>query len=530
MSSPRRTMQMLLGSLRLPRLGAEDDHPLANPREADAIFAELRAADSVKALEEISDWLLSVVGAESLKPERRCEVIRMLDESAQPHRIKLARDPGAGGRQVRPQEAKLWSISHDLWMHAAAAYDDLIGRIEQKEKGGDALRKEIALIAVRALRAGGLRLKLLYIRYAPVPGEIWQSLARAYRLAEARGVQHARLAAYPGIPGETSPEEEFLRALLLAASAPDALTPPRLEIAERLIAAMASRFRVTLQPNPDSTYWFDLANPRQPLRLASPPANLSPGLRFFATAAGHADVEGLLAKLERSNELPRGVDLGAHADPLVVGEVLRHLQLNWAPQPPVRRSERRRLQGQISVAHGLESIVGLLRPADLDLDFGTPLDFETWTVDNLSNGGFGATVPQVSGDWLRIGALLAIRPQVDGATWEVAIVRRFSRDDGAPRGQANAGMQVLSRQPVHGVFTTNIGRWAHGVATVDGIVVPEAGEAGAVLVVLPHGLYLPGEQLLAMIAERRHLMFPIALVERGLDYDLIKFRAMVQEG
>ena len=142
MSSPARTMQKLLDSLRMPRVGAEDEHPLANPREAATIFAELRAGDSLKALEEISDWLLSVVSAESLKPERRFEVIRLLDESAQPHRIKLARELGAAGRQVRPQEAKLWTVSHDLWMHAAAAYDDLIGRIEQKEKGGDALRKK----------------------------------------------------------------------------------------------------------------------------------------------------------------------------------------------------------------------------------------------------------------------------------------------------------------------------------------------------------------------------------------------------
>jgi len=513
-------MQKLLDSLRMPRLGAEDDHPLANPREAATIFAELRVSDPLKALEEISDWLLSVVSAESLKPERRFEVIRTLDESAQPHRIRLSRDPVGGARQGLPQEAKLWNVSHDLWMHAAAAYDDLIGRIEQKE---------IALIAVRALRAGGLRLKLLYVRYAPISAGIWQSLARAYRLAEARAVQHAKLAAYPGIPGDTSPEEEFLRALLLAASAPDALMPPQLEIAERLIAGMASKFRITLQPNPDSTYWFDVANPRQPLRLASPPAQLTPGLRFFATAAGYADVQGLLTKLDRSSELPRGLDLGANVEPSVVGEVLRHLQLNWAPQPPVRRSERRRLQGKISVAHGLESIVGLLRPSELDLEFDAPHALETWTVDNMSSGGFGATVPQVNGDWLHIGALLAIRPLVDAADWEVAIVRRFSRDDGAPRGQANAGMQVLSRQPVHGVFTTNIGRWAHGVATVDGIVVPEGGEPGAVLVALPHGLYLPGEQLLAMIAERRHVMFPVGLVERGRDYDLIKFRAMMQE-
>ena len=38
----------------------------------------------------------------------------------------------------------------------ARAYDDLIGRIEAKEKGADSLRKEVPLIAVRAMRAGGI--------------------------------------------------------------------------------------------------------------------------------------------------------------------------------------------------------------------------------------------------------------------------------------------------------------------------------------------------------------------------------------
>ena len=90
MSSPGRTMQKLLDRLRMPRLGAEDDHPLADPREAAAIFAELRVSDSLKALEEISDWLLSLASAESLKPEPPSRQSR----AAAPHR--RARRPAHG--------------------------------------------------------------------------------------------------------------------------------------------------------------------------------------------------------------------------------------------------------------------------------------------------------------------------------------------------------------------------------------------------------------------------------------------------
>jgi hypothetical protein len=183
----------------------------------------------------------------------------------------------------------------------------------------------------------------------------------------------------------------------------------------------------------------------------------------------------------------------------------------------------------VSVIHGLDGIIGSMRPSEFDLDFGADIPSETWLVENMSGGGFGALVPQANGEWLRIGAIVAITPEAAGERREIGIVRRLTLDGSGPKLQAAVGVQVISRQPVIGVFTTNIGRWAHGVATVEGIVIPKGGESGAVLVALANGLYLPGEQLLAMIAERRHLMFPIGLVERGEDYDLIRFRAMAQD-
>jgi len=522
-------MRNLLDSLRLTRVGADGDHPLASPREAAQIFLDLRAVESLKGLEEISDWLVSFTAAENLRPDRRFDVIRQLDELAQPHRIKLAREMAGEPRPSKPRETKFRVVNNELWQNMACAYDDVIARVEAKEKGADGVRKEVPLIAVRAMRAGGMRLKWIYVRYGAVPTDIWEALGRAYRFVEARGMQHARLQAYPGIPGESSPEEEYLRTLLLAASAPDALTPAELEVAERLIAHSASKFQITLKPQADSSYWVDLASPRQPLRLAAPPAQLTPGLRFFATGAGYADVQILLERLEKNKEAPRGVDLGGTVEPELIGKVLHHLRLNWAPRPPVRRSERRRLQTRVSVIHGLEGIIASMRPSELDLDFGADTPSETWLVENMSGGGFGALVPQANGEWLRIGAIVAISPEGAGERREVGIVRRLTLDGSGPKLQAAVGVQVISRQPIIGVFTTNIGRWAHGVATVEGIVIPEGGESGAVLVALAHGLYLPGEQLLAMIAERRHLMFPIGLVERGEDYDLIRFRAMVQD-
>ena len=68
MTTRGRTMQKLLDSLRLTLVGADGDHPLASPREAAQIVLELRAIDPLKGLEEISDWLVSFVAAETCAP------------------------------------------------------------------------------------------------------------------------------------------------------------------------------------------------------------------------------------------------------------------------------------------------------------------------------------------------------------------------------------------------------------------------------------------------------------------------------
>ena len=531
-------MLKLLDSLKNTALGAgRDSHPLAHPKEAEAVFNELRGGEPANALDEITHWLESVAAADDIKPERRFEIIKRLDETGQPHRIKLARDFATLARQSKFQEGKLWQANHDFWLRCAEAYDNLIRRIEAREKGTDALKNHAAMIAVRALRASAMRLKWLYVHYGPIPGEVWAALSRAYQFAEVRKLQLGQLIVYPGMAGDASPEGEFTRALVLAASAPDALSPGELDIAERLIAHCAAKFRVAAQPQPDSTYWFDLASPRQPLRLAAPPEQLTPGLRFFATTAGHADMQALLTKIDQSNgELPRGLDLGGTPDVRLVREVLKHLVLNWAPKPPVRKNERRRIQGRMRVAYGFAQLVSLMQGGNGGVDFvldAAPLETESWLVENLSVGGFGACVPDIKGDWLKIGSLLAVQPDNAAATggpWDLAIIRRLARDGEAQsKGQASAGVQVLARQAVTVELRPQHGAWSTGTQSVQGIYMLDSSEPGAALLAMPPGLYMPGEQLVTMVAGRQHLLFPIGVTERGDDYDMIRFRDMVQE-
>ncbi len=530
-------MIKLFESLKLAALGNKNGHPLVNVKEAEAVFAELRAGDPQKVLEEITHWLESVTNDDEIRPERRFELIKRLDEVAQPHRIKVGRNYGSLSRQSRFQEGKLWSAKYDFWTRAAEAYVGLMLRIERKDKGTDALKAQMGLIALRALRASSRRLKWLYVRYGPVPADIWGAVSRAYQFADTRKLAQVRMPLYPGIPGESSPEEEFMRAMLLAASAPDALTPQEMDVCERVIAHFAGRFRVAKLAQPDSTYWFDLEQNKQPLRLAAPPAQVTPGLRFFSTAVAHADVLAVLVKLDQTGVMPSGVDFGGVTDVAVVREVFKHLSLNWAPKPPLRKSARQPVQARMTVSHGFAHVVELMKAGSVDFAFDVDArDTETWVVENMSAGGFGAAVTQVKGDWLKIGALMAVQPDMPsggGGRWDLAIVRRLARDSapaaGAAKNQASAGVQILSRTAIAVSLSNAGGAWSDGSSIIDGIYFPDPAQPGAALLALPANAYLPGERVQTTIDGHVHLLFPVAVTDQGDDYELVSFRDMVQE-
>ena len=528
----------LFESLKMAARGRKSGHPLAATKDAEAVFAELRAGEPQKMLEEITHWLESVTNDDELWLERRFELVKRLDEVAQPHRIKVGRDYGSLSRQSRFQEGKLWSAKYDFWTRTAEAYGDLMLRIERKDKGTDALKAQFGLIALRALRASARRLKWLYVRYGPVPADVWGAISHAYQFADTRKLAQLRITLYPGIPGESSLEEEFMRAMLLAASAPDALTPQEMDVCERVIAHFAGRFRVVKQAQPDSSYWFDLEQFKHPLRLAAPPAQVTPGLRFFSTAAAHADVLAVLAKLDQTSLLPSGIDFGGVADVAVVREVLKHLSLNWAPKPPLRKSARQPVQARVTVSHGFSHLIELMKAGSvdfaLDVDAG---DTESWVVENMSASGFGATVIPVKGDWLKIGALIAVQPDMPSGgagRWDLAIVRRLAREGAAgaaaSKSQASTGVQILSRTAIAVSVTNAGGAWGDGSSVIDGIYFADPAQAGSALLALPANSYLPGEQVQTTIGGRIHLLFPVAVTDQGDDYELVGFRDMVQEG
>lgn len=498
--------------------GAKPDHPLADPKEAKRLLEALPGNDNVKALDELTHWMESVVTAEGFKPEARIQVLLMLDDAAQSRVRKLAKDYFGTRRPSRFNENRLWNALHGFWKQAAYAHARCIDQFVQGVKGVDAAKAQLPLLLVRCLRAFAQEIKWMHLRYGPIDLASWGVFNSVYAFAEARQLAQTRVEIYPGVAGEgaSTPQLEFLKGVMFSVSAPDGLLPLEVDLAERMIAGLAPRFVLGTAPAPAFTFWTDLAQAMAPAR-ASRATQAKPALRCFGAGAALAEVHEHAERVMVGGPLPAEL-AQAGTDAHATLDMLRHLHTYWAPQAPERKAQRHAVKSRLSVTYGFEGVIGALGGGD-SLDFDNK-GTESWIVENVSAGGFGAVVPQLKGDWLRVGALLALQPE-GGSNWVLGVVRRVNKTAGQ---QARVGIQTLSKSPVLSTFAVS------GVKAVteQGLLLREGGAAESRIVLKP-GVFAPAQNLEVALGGRHHVFLPQALAERGEDYEIARFRELIRE-
>ena len=490
------------------------DHPMADIKEARKLLEELPSGDALKCADELSHWLESVTAEEGFKPEYRAQLVQLLDETAQTHLRKLARDYMASPRLAKFQEIRLWTAIHNYWRQAARAYVGCIDLYAAGAKGADALKGSMPLLLARALRALAAQIKWLYVRYGPMDQSVWGVIARVYALAETRKLAQSAVTLYPGIPGETTPEQEFLKAVMLSASSPDSLLPLEVELCERLVTHFCASFTLRLEQQPDIAYWIDLATSQAPLRLARPPQH-APSLRFFAAGKALQDLESLIASIKATGNVPAQVNLGGSYPAETVLDVLDHLALYWSPTPPERKHQRHRVKSRLNVVHGYDGVLGLFGAGP-----GDDADTETWIVEDVSAGGFGACIPEIRGEWLKIGCLLGLQPE-GGDTWVLGVIRRLQRE--IPL-KGLVGIQTIARSAELVQFSVS------GAGGETGILISDGSESpGEVRVLLRAGSFAPGQNMEYAKGDATCLLMPQGVVESGEEYEVVRFREMVRE-
>ena len=489
------------------------DHPMAEAKEMRRLLDALPVTDPLKALEELAHWHESVGTAEGFRPDARIQVLFSIDEAAQARLRKVAAEYLSVARPARFQENRMWTHVYEYYRQCGHAYGLSVDAVLQGAKGAEAAKPLLPALAARALRTVAQQVKWLHLRYGPVDAGLWRLLNGLYTFAEARDLLDSIVAPYPG-GGDSTPRQEYLRAVLLDISSPDSLLPHEMEAAERLIAELAPSFAMDTKGGATLTHWTDLGQAAAPLRLARLPQSTT-GLRFFGAGAALGALQAIIRRTESSGQLPAAFKGLAQFGNEAAIELMQHLVLYWSLTPPERKHPRHNVKSRLTIIHGFEGLIGALSGARP----GEDRQAENWIVENVSAGGFGAVVPQAKGDWLKIGELLAMQPD-GGNNWIVGMVRRVTKTAGQ---EARVGIETLSRSP-------HLAHFALGGEEEPAVLLPAAGlGTGEASIAMRAGAYVSGQNLENQRGGRSFVYMPQVVAERGDDYDIVRFREMVRE-
>jgi len=495
------------------------DHPLADGKELKRIIAELLVDRPGKAVEEVTTWFESLRHARNFRVDHYFDVLRQLDEAAQPHLRRLGRDYVQSQHLSPAERSRIWTSCHGFGNEVAAGYSLCLtrARLDPRGKGSEVFKASLPLAEARLLAARRCQLKWLAFRYAAAEPELWQALGASYLAAEQAGYAQKSVQLYPGQHGLSSAQQQYTHALVFCVSSMDGLLPEQIELADRLIAHFLAAFVLLPTPRPDSVYWVDAATGDPPGRLIRRPEVILPSLRYLSPAPALAALNGLIHRLEHG-DLPTDLNLGGEYPPKVVLAVLRHLRSYWAQQPPQRQHRRHAMRTQMTVFGGFEQCYLVFAGATLQLQDDPAR--QQWQVDNISLGGFRALLDHSSEGSVRLGALLCMRAE-GSDNWLLGVVRRLGS---LPNGVITVGVQVLSRR----AKSVDLRPRRSGLAAarpIPGIHLgDEPGTAEFMRVLLPLGGFQVRDNLDLSLDGRLSVLVPLEIEETGGDFEIARFR------
>jgi hypothetical protein len=178
---------------------------------------------------------------------------------------------------------------------------------------------------------------------------------------------------------------------------------------------------------------------------------------------------------------------------------------------------------EIAVVLGFSEIVECIESNDLSVK-DKDEEFETWTVENESEGGYGAVLPVERGEKLRVGELIAIRPS-GSRVWGVGVIRRLLAVQDVARRYL--GIQMLAR----GIQAVQLMNAESGERTGTGLLLPshvgDSAGKGRIDLLLPADGFSPDFNVEMRVYDKRYLLEPQIALETGDDFVVARFRIEV---
>jgi hypothetical protein len=476
--------------------------------------------DPVAALQQLAAEVDRLTTQPGLTPVHLHEVVDLIDRTGRPYYRTLADTfVQAHRRLTKFQEERIWSTVTAYLSELTRGYRLCLARCEVGASGSTLLMGLLPEITMRALRASAARMKWSYLHYRHVEPEQWKELNGLYLLAESAGFAAKRMEIYKGARQDSSVQQEFLQAALLAAASPDSMLPEQLDVADQLIARCASRFVIAHHADARFTHCIDLRGDRGPRRLPES-RGLPATARAIGAGPGLDELQRLAAGLEDGSLSPGELGIGAEVELEVVRATARHLSRYWGPPLPARRHPRERDATRVAVLHGFEEVAATLG----NLHYPFVSDEEPWLIDNRSRDGVHALVASPLGRWLSVGSLVAFR-ESDDSIWTAGLVRRLTREADDTRlvavetlARGGAGVTVLPH------LASKRKGDSEGILCV--LLPGRNGVGDEVRLLLPPNTFSESAPLEMRAYERRYLLIPVALLESCADCQVGQYKIL----
>ncbi len=496
----------------------KSDHPLASIKSVQQLLSTQSKTDVVVALDEIGQWIDTLFDPENeFRLDHQFAVLRMLDDAAHPY---LRRNTNSYFAVIPPaqfQENRLLSSMERYSQACVKGYSHLVRGIDNREKGSSVIKSEIPLISARGIFAVFGRLECAGVRYDKIDQQLWSDLAAMYACAEQGQCQDKQLAIYVSMGLVTSVEHLFASAIMWYGVGEGTLKPKDLHIAKLLMLYMCKAFSVSEQAQADSLFALDIGNPAMPVRVTDDDAMYPDGMRFvnIGPAPGHLD--NLLKTLGKGL-VPEELNFGVPYSAEVVADVVRRLGSYCKLPLPVRRQQRKKIKVNVNASYGY---LNALEQADEGLNIQGSAS-KICALEDVSLNGIRFVLDTSQLSSINIGTLVGMRPE-NSKYFGVGIVRRLKRDE---KNNLHVGVRILSNKAEVVLLYSEA---AGNTATLALLLDYAEAQSGESWILVPADTYLPNINLNMRLGDKNNLLIPVDLVEKGEDFDLVRYRRLEQE-
>lgn len=467
--------------------------PLDSLKSAQLWWKKSQTGDLISVHAEVADLVNRFITSNDAPTAARLQALLWLDDQIQPAQESLVLQYVQNPRMSKTMESRLWHQVMGMAHHMILAYLRFIrdpGTAEEgknvpvKPAAGASIEPFLSKTMARTLRYLGLQAKFQYFRFLAPDKKFWATVNQVFRFAEVKGVDSDSFPLYESLKQRASScADEYLQIMMLSNLNSGALTPRQMELASVWMSMWSHHIVIEKTAKPGEQQFFVDLSGYEPVRRVTtkiPQGNIS---RCWSTAELSQQV-GLIRRALEGGSKSSSLDESFRQPGAL--DLLKHIEAWWMPEKlvqPQRHADRVKVKKMLDVMQGMHDICLHIRydnerMSDLekrqDADHDEMLDMrqygfvtertkqrkvqamaehvqkhtigehETWVVENESKGGYGVTLTLLENDWVRLDALMAVRPE-NTDRWQLAAIRRLSR---LPDGHMYAGVQVLAYAPV----------------------------------------------------------------------------------